>query len=201
MYGWLKVAFGIFCLGKTCGAIFCLAACFTFSFATHIVYSEPILIHAPKITPWTVEIDSISQPTLLSACFNICFMPAVILFSQHINLHLLSQGLYHTVQMFYAERHFLCIEPFLYPLRKRSKGRKGTKIALLNQQFQNRHFHTFSRMENARVIDLSHAKFSYICSEGGLISEIAKFRYTGNEGSEHLIGFHPNLFLYDKTDK
>ena len=24
MYGWLKFAFGIFCLGKTCGGIFCL---------------------------------------------------------------------------------------------------------------------------------------------------------------------------------
>ena len=24
IYGWLKVAFGIFCLGKTCGGIFCL---------------------------------------------------------------------------------------------------------------------------------------------------------------------------------
>ena len=24
IYGWLKVAFGIFCLGKHCGGIFCL---------------------------------------------------------------------------------------------------------------------------------------------------------------------------------
>ena len=30
IYGWLKVAFGIFCLGKTCGGIFCLAASCTF---------------------------------------------------------------------------------------------------------------------------------------------------------------------------
>ena len=32
IYGWLKVDFGIFCLGKTCGgiSIFCLAACFDF---------------------------------------------------------------------------------------------------------------------------------------------------------------------------
>ena len=30
IYGWLKVAFGIFCLGKTCGGIFCLGKTFTF---------------------------------------------------------------------------------------------------------------------------------------------------------------------------
>ena len=30
IYGWLKVAFGIFCLGKLAGGIFQLAACFDF---------------------------------------------------------------------------------------------------------------------------------------------------------------------------
>ena len=34
MYGWLKVAFGICCLGKTCSGIFCLGkTCMAASFA------------------------------------------------------------------------------------------------------------------------------------------------------------------------
>ena len=45
MYGWLKEAFGIFCLGKTCGGIFCLAACFPL-YNVSICYEHVLWLHS-----------------------------------------------------------------------------------------------------------------------------------------------------------
>ena len=48
-YGWLKVAFGICCLGKACGGIFQLAACFDFYNLYSLSYLHKLVLTCTQL--------------------------------------------------------------------------------------------------------------------------------------------------------